>query len=160
MELFLAIAVAAVAIATLVLAISFRKRTEKQVSAMLDGRRDSAATKNEMAISELRAQLSDASARLDQLTVGLQAVQEIRWPMQAPGQPDHEAASPADNGSPDPGGDGRARASQRSAVLTALFGWGTRRIAIVRPRRAGGKGKNFPLRPACFSWPRCRVSGR
>jgi type VI protein secretion system component VasK len=107
MELFLAIAVAAVAIATLVLAVSFRKRTEKQVSAMLDGRRDSAATKNETAISELRAQMSEASARLDQLTVGLQAVQEFLWPM-APGEPDHEAVPPADNGSPDPGADGRA----------------------------------------------------
>jgi len=106
MELFLAMAVAAVAIATLVLAISFRKRTEKQVSAMLDGRRDSGARKNEMAISELRAQLSDASARLDQLTVGLQAVQEFLWPVQAPGQPGHEAASPADNGSSGPGGNG------------------------------------------------------
>jgi type VI protein secretion system component VasK len=107
MEVFLAIAVAAVAIATLVLAISFRKRTEKQVSAMLDGRRNSAATKNETAISELRAQLSEGLARLDQLTVGLQAVQEFLWPMQAPGQPDHEAGSPADNSS-DPGGDSRA----------------------------------------------------
>lgn len=107
MEIFLAIAVAAVAIATLVLAISFRKRTEKQVSAMLDGRRNSAATKNETAINELRAQLSECLARLDQLTVGLQAVQEFLWPTQAPGQPDHEAASPADNSS-DPGGDSRA----------------------------------------------------
>ena len=107
MEVFLAIAVAAVAIATLVLAISFRKRTEKQVSAMLDGRRNSAATKNETAINELRAQLSECLARLDQLTVGLQAVQEFLWPTQAPGEPDHEAASPADNSS-DPGGDSRA----------------------------------------------------
>lgn len=107
MEIFLAIAVAAVAIATLVLAISFRKRTEKQVSAMLDGRRNSAATKNETAINELRAQLSECLARLDQLTVGLQAVQEFLWPTQAPGQPDHEAASPAGNSS-DPGGDSRA----------------------------------------------------
>lgn len=107
MEIFLAIAVAAVAIATLVLAISFRKRTEKQVLAMLDGRRNSAATKNETAINELRAQLSECLARLDQLTVGLQAVQEFLWPTQAPGQPDHEAASPADNSS-DPGGDSRA----------------------------------------------------
>ncbi len=106
MEVFLAIAVAAVAIATLVLAISFRKRTEKQVSAMLDGRRNSAATKNETAINELRAQLSEGLARLDQLTVGLQAVQEFLWPM-VPGEPDHEAASPADNSS-DPGGDSRA----------------------------------------------------
>jgi uncharacterized protein YoxC len=108
MELFLAIAVAAVAIATLVLAISFRKRTEKQVSAMLDGRRDSAVTKYETAISELRTQLSEALARLDQLTVGLQAVQEFLWPMHAPGQPDHEAASPAESGNADPGSDGRA----------------------------------------------------
>lgn len=107
MEILLAIAVAAVAIATLVLAISFRKRTEKQVSAMLDGRRDSAATKNETAINELRAQLSEGLARLDQLTVGLQAVQEFLWPM-APDQPGQEAASAADNGSSDPGGDGRA----------------------------------------------------
>ena len=106
MEIFLAIAVAAVAIATLVLAISFRKRTEKQVSAMLDRPRDSAATNNETAINELRAQLSEGLARLDQLTVGLQAVQESLWPMrQAPG---HEAASPADSGNSDPGGDGRA----------------------------------------------------
>ena len=107
MEVFLAIAVAAVAIATLVLAISFRKRTEKQVSAMLDGRRNSVDTKNETAISELRAQLSEGLARLDQLTVGLQAVQEFLWPM-APGQPDHEAASPADSGNADPGSNDRA----------------------------------------------------
>ena len=107
MELFLAIAVAAVAIASLVLAISFRKRTEKQVSAMLDGHRDSAATNNETAIKELRAQLSEGQARLDQLTVGLRAVQEFIWPM-APGEPGHEAASPADSGGSDPGGDGRA----------------------------------------------------
>ena len=103
MEIFLAIAVAAVAIATLVLAISFRKRTEKQVSAMLDRPRDSAATNNETAINELRAQLSEVLARLDQLTVGLQAVQEFLWPMQAP---DHEAVPPADSGNSDPGGDG------------------------------------------------------
>jgi len=62
---------------------------------------------NKAAINELRAQLSEGLARLDQLTVGLQAVQEFLWPMQAPGQPDHEAASPADNSS-DPGGDSRA----------------------------------------------------
>jgi hypothetical protein len=92
-----------VAIATLVLAISFRKRTEKQVSAMLDRPRDSAATNNETAINELRAQLSEGLARLDQLTVGLQAVQEFLWPMQAP---DHEAVPPADSGNSDPGGDG------------------------------------------------------
>lgn len=103
MEIFLAIAVAAVAIATLVLAISFRKRTEKQVSAMLDRPRDSAATNNETAINELRAQLSEGLERLDQLTVGLQAVQEFLWPMQAP---DHEAVPPADSGNSDPGGDG------------------------------------------------------
>ena len=42
MEVFLAIAVAAVGIATLVVAISFRKRTEKQVSAMLARPRDTA----------------------------------------------------------------------------------------------------------------------
>ncbi len=74
---------------------------------MLDGHRDSAATKNETAISELRAQLSEGLARLDQLTVGLQAVQEFLWPM-PPEEPGHEAASPADNGSSDPGGDGLA----------------------------------------------------
>lgn len=107
MEVFLAIAVAAVAIATLVLAISFPKRTEKQVSAMLDGRRNSAATKNETAINELRAQWSEALARLDQLTVGLQVVQEFLWPTQAPGEPGPEAVSPADNGNSDPGSDGR-----------------------------------------------------
>jgi uncharacterized protein YoxC len=107
MEIYLAIAVMAVAIATLVLAISFRKRTEKQVSAMLDGRPDSVATKNETAINELRAQLAESLARLDQLTVGLQAVQEFRRPM-APGEPGPEAASPADSGTSDPGGDGRA----------------------------------------------------
>jgi type VI protein secretion system component VasK len=108
MELFLAIAVAAAAIATLVLAMSFRRRTEKQVSAMLDERRDTAATNNETAVSELRAQLSEGLARLDQLTVGLQAVQEFLWPMPAPGEQAPEAASPADNGSSDPGGDGLA----------------------------------------------------
>ena len=107
MEIYLSIAVAAVAIATLVLAISFRKRTEKQVSAMLARPRDSAATNNETAISELRAQLSEGVARLDQLTVSLQAVQAFLWPM-PPGEPGHEAASPADGGSTDPGGDGRA----------------------------------------------------
>ena len=47
---------------------------------MLDGRRNSAATKNETAINELRAQLSEGLARLDQLTVGLQVVQEFLWP--------------------------------------------------------------------------------
>jgi hypothetical protein len=108
MEVFLAIAVVAVAIATLVLAISFGKRTEKQVSAMLEGRRDSAATKNETAISELRVQLSEVSARLDQLTVGLQAVQEFLWPMEAPGEPGPDVASPADSGSSGPGSDGQA----------------------------------------------------
>lgn len=74
---------------------------------MLNGRRDSAATKNETAISELRAQLSEAVARLDQLTVGLQAVQESRWPM-PPGEPGHETASPADGSSHEarPGRDG------------------------------------------------------
>jgi type VI protein secretion system component VasK len=107
MEIYLSIAVAAVAIATLVLAISFRKRTEKQVSAMLARPPDSVATNNETAISELRAQLSEGLARLDQLTVSLQAVQEFLWPM-PPGEPGHEAASPADGGSSDPGGDGRA----------------------------------------------------
>lgn len=107
MEILLAIALAAVAIATLVLAVSFRKRTEKQVSAMLARPRDSTATNNETAISELRAQLSEGLARLDQLTVGLQGVQEFRWPM-PPGEPGHEAASPVDGGSTDPGGDGGA----------------------------------------------------
>jgi type VI protein secretion system component VasK len=107
MEIYLSIAVAAVAIATLVLAISFRKRTEKQVSAMLARPRDSAAANNETAISELRAQLSEGVARLDQLTVGLQSVQEFLWPM-PPGELGHEAASPVDGGSSDPGGDGGA----------------------------------------------------
>lgn len=107
MEILLAIAVVAVGIATLVVALSFGKRTEKHVSAMLDRPRDSAATNSETAISELRTQLSEGLARLDQLTVGLQAVQEFLWPM-APGQPGHEVASPADSSGSDPGGDGRA----------------------------------------------------
>ena len=61
---------------------------------MLARPRDSVAANNETAISELRAQLSEGLARLDQLTVGLQAVQEFLWPM-APEEPGHEAASPA-----------------------------------------------------------------
>ena len=56
MEVFLAIAVAAVAIATLVVAMSFGKRTNKQVSAILDQAKDATATNNETAINELRAQ--------------------------------------------------------------------------------------------------------
>jgi predicted HAD superfamily Cof-like phosphohydrolase len=78
MEVFLAIAVAAVAIATLVVALSFRKRTEKQVSALLERSRDTAAPNDETAVNELRAQLYAGLARLDQLSVGLQTVQEYR----------------------------------------------------------------------------------
>ena len=65
MMIFLAVAVAAVGIATLVVAISFGKRTEKHVSAMLDRVRDSAAVKSETAINELRAELHEGLARLD-----------------------------------------------------------------------------------------------
>lgn len=135
MELFLAIVLAAVAIATLTVAISFRKRTEKQVSAMLehdkkdarrgmekvlaelrkereqdraerelvDGLREAAITNNETAASDLRAQLGAALARLDQLSAGLQQVQDFLRPLGAPGR---EAATPADGRNPAAGGDG------------------------------------------------------
>lgn len=101
MEVFLAIAVAAVGIATLVVALSFGKRTEKQVSAMLDRFRDTGATNNETAINDLRAQLHEGLARLDQLSAGLQAAPEASAPAPAPGQ---EAGS-ADVSTPDPWGD-------------------------------------------------------
>ena len=58
---------------------------------MLDRPRDSAATNNETAINDLRAQLSEGLAQLDQLTVGLQAVQESLWRMKAP---DDQAVPP------------------------------------------------------------------
>jgi hypothetical protein len=83
MEVFLAIAVAAVGIATLLVAISFRKRTEKQVSAMLAQPGKTATTNNETAISELRAQLHEGLARLDQLSLDLRAVQQSLWAQQA-----------------------------------------------------------------------------
>lgn len=102
MMIFLAVAVAAVGIATLVVAISFGKRTEKHVSAMLDRVRDSAAMKSETAINELRAELHEALARLDWLTSGLPAGPGADSPSQ-----DYEAGTAADVGSsgPDPWGD-------------------------------------------------------
>lgn len=100
MMIFLAVAVAAVGIATLVVAISFGKRTEKHVSAMLDRVRDSAALKNETAINELRAELNEGLARLDWLTSGLPAVSEASSP--APG---YEAGTAVDVGGVDPWGD-------------------------------------------------------
>ena len=76
MEVLLAITVAAVGIATLVIAMSFGKRTEKQVAALLARPRDAVVPNNETAINEVRAQLHEGLARLDQLSVGLRAVQE------------------------------------------------------------------------------------
>jgi len=77
MVIFLAIAVAAVGIATLVVALSFGKRTEKHVSAMLDRRlRDSGAANNAAAIDDLRAELQECLARLDWLSSGLATVPE------------------------------------------------------------------------------------
>jgi hypothetical protein len=103
MEVFLAIAVAAVGIATLVVALSFRKRTEKQVSVLLEQSRDTAAPNDGTAINELRAQLYEGLARLDQLNAGLQTVQEYIRTSQAWGyQPDDAEAAdgrrPADDG--------------------------------------------------------------
>ncbi len=101
MMIFLAIAVAAVGIATLVVALSFGKRTEKQVSAMLDRVRDSVAMKNEKAINELRAEVHEGLARLDWLSAGLPAVPGASsWPEMA----GYEAGSGADLASPDPSG--------------------------------------------------------
>lgn len=105
MEVFLAIAVAAVGIATLVVALSFGKRTEKQVSAMLDRPRDSAVTNNETAINELRAQLYEGLARLDRLSLDLQAVQRS---LGAPQAWRYEPGDGADAGHRDPTDDGRA----------------------------------------------------
>ncbi len=104
MEVFLAIAVAAVGIATLVVAISFRKRTEKQVSAMLARPRDTATTNSETAINELRAQLYAGLARLDQLSLDLQAVQQSLWAREAWS---YQAGDAADASSPDPADDGQ-----------------------------------------------------
>lgn len=103
MVVFLAIAVAAVGIATLVVALSFRKRTEKQVSALLEQSRDTAAPNDETAVNELRAQLYEGMARLDQLSAGLQEVREYIRTSQAWGYHagDAEAADdprPADDG--------------------------------------------------------------
>ena len=104
MMIFLALAVAAVGIATLVVALSFGKRTEKHVSAMLDRVRDSAAMKNEMAINELRAELREGLARLDWLSTGLPAVPEAISPPEVAG---YQAGSAAEAGGPGPWGDGR-----------------------------------------------------
>lgn len=103
MEVFLAIAVAAVGMATLVVALSFRKRTEKQVSSLLERSRDTAAPNDGTAVSELRAQLYEGLARLDQLSADLQAVQEhIRtsqaWVYQAGDAEAADDARPADDG--------------------------------------------------------------
>ncbi len=105
MEVFLAIAVAAVGIATLMVAISFRKRTEKQVSTILAQPRDAAATNNETAINELRGQLYEGLARLDRLSLDLQAVQRS---LAAPQAWRYEPGDGADVGRPDPTDDGRA----------------------------------------------------
>jgi len=81
MVIFLAIAVAAVGIATLVVALSFGKRTEKHVSTMLDRRlRDSGAANNAAAINDLRAELQECLARLDWLSSGLTTVPEADSP--------------------------------------------------------------------------------
>jgi hypothetical protein len=103
MVIFLAIAVAAVGIATLVVALSFGKRTEKHVSAMLDRRlRDSAAAKNEAAINDLRAELQECMARLDWLSSGLTTVPEADRPSPVPGD---DAGIVADVGNGDWWGD-------------------------------------------------------
>jgi hypothetical protein len=104
MEVFLAIAVAAVGIATLVVAMSFGKRTEKQVSAILDRSKETTTAPNETAISELRAQLYEGLARLDQLSVDLQAVQES---LAAPPAWGGATGDAADAGHPGPADDGR-----------------------------------------------------
>lgn len=101
MMIFLAVAVAAVGVATLVVAISFGKRTEKHVSGMLDRIRDSVAAKNETAINELRAELHECLARLEWLTSGLPAVPDASSPPEMAG---YEAGSAADLASPDPWG--------------------------------------------------------
>ena len=95
---------------------------------MLDRPRDSAATNNETAINELRAQLSEGLARLDQLTVGLQAVQEFLWPMQAPDQPGQRlrllqtaaALIPEVMAKPEPIS-GRGRSVSRPEVILILY---------------------------------------
>jgi hypothetical protein len=102
MVIFLAIAVAAVGIATLVVALSFGKRTEKQVSAMIDRRlRDSGAANNEAAINEVRAELQECLARLDWLSSGLTTVPEADRPSSVIG----DDAIVADIGNPDWWGD-------------------------------------------------------
>lgn len=104
MEVFLAIAVAAVGMATLVVALSFRKRTEKQVTSLLERSRDTAAPNDETAVSELRAQLHEGLARLDQLSADLRAVQEH---IQTSPAWTYEAGSAADPDRPDSWGDGQ-----------------------------------------------------
>lgn len=103
MVIFLAIAVAAVGIATLVVALSFGKRTEKQVSAMIDRRlRDSGAANNEAAINDLRAELQECLARLDWLSSGLTTVPEADRPSSVLGD---DAGIVSDIGNPDWWGD-------------------------------------------------------
>jgi uncharacterized protein YoxC len=102
-EVFLAIAVVAVAIATLVVAMSFGKRTDKQVSAILNRAKDTTVTNNETAINELRAQLFEGLARLDRLSVDLQAVQESLAAPPAWGSGTGDAADAGHPGSADDG---------------------------------------------------------
>ncbi len=104
MEIILAIAVLAVGIATLVVAVTFGKRTEKHVSAMLNRLRDTAVTNNEKAINDLRAELHEGLARLDQPNADPPAVQQSLGAPQARG---YEPADGADAGHPDPADDGR-----------------------------------------------------
>jgi hypothetical protein len=101
MLIFLATAVAAVGIATLVGTLSFGKRTEKHVSAMLDRLRESGTLNNETAINDLRAELHECLARLDWLSTGLTVLPEASSPSLASG---YEADGAADLSSPDPWG--------------------------------------------------------
>jgi hypothetical protein len=98
MLIFLAIAVAAVGIATLVGTLSFGKRTEKQVSAVLGRLRDTGALNNETAINDLRAELHECLARLDWLSTGLTVLPEAGSPSAAAS---YEAGSVAEAYSPD-----------------------------------------------------------
>ena len=105
MEVILAIAVAAVGIATLVVALTFGKRTEKHVSAMFARLRDSGALSNETAINELRAELHECLARLDWLSAGRTAVPEAGRPSSWSG---YEAGGVTEASGPGPWGDGQA----------------------------------------------------
>ncbi len=71
---------------------------------MLARPRDTATTNSETAINELRAQLHEGLARLDQLSFDLQAVQQSLWAQQAWSTGTGDAA---DAGHPDSGGDGQ-----------------------------------------------------